>query len=319
MTEATDSNENPFLIKRYLIELEPFMGVARQGDLQKDEAFLSCVRASLAKAYDFAVFVENDVKEETAFYSIGSLRSICEDLIILKIIGTFSRADQQLAIMEILSGHFEDSLIKQEAFFSLFRPAQPIIAPPASAKGKPKDQSKMLALWRRNGWPNKVDGKLPPTEQMARKIGRGTVDILYEYIFRLTSETVHFNPRALLRTGWGDIDANNNGVMTYATKNYGRYYLAFCRVYGAFLLTIYAEFFGELVSMPDPALSSIKHLRRALAVQPRWPEMVTHEEMNHLPPTGGEIFRFVRHFMIADEVENGFIAAAEKAKAALKP
>lgn len=148
---------------------------------------------------------------------------------------------------------------------------------------------------------------------MARKIGAGTVDVLYDYIFRLTSETVHFNPRALFRTGW-EKESGTKGHMTFAPSNYGRYFLAYCRIYGTFLLTIYAEFFGEALALSDPARATFKELRRALTLQSRWPEIVTFEEMNQPVPKGQEVLGIVQHFMVAEGIEDGFIAAAEKAK-----
>jgi len=281
----------------------------------EDGAFVACLKASLAKAYDFAVFAENDAKEATAFFSMGTLRSICEDIIVLRLVSTFNEADQKSVIMSAIQGPaFISALERQVEFFKLFRPGQPIIRPGTMPQVKiASHDSHMAALWARNGWPRRNDPKPPPTEQMARKIGPGTVDVLYNYIFRLTSETVHFNPRALFRTGW-ERDSGARGHMTFAPSNYGRYFLAYCRIYGTFLLTIYAEFFGDILALPDSAKTTFKVLRRALALQPRWPEIVTFEEMNQPVPKGHEILGMLQHFMVAEDIEDGFIAAAEKAK-----
>ncbi len=313
MNQAETEAYDPTDFNRHLVEIEPFIARARQSDLKNDGPLLACLKASLAKAFDFAVFAENDAEERTAFFSMGSLRSICEDLILLKFISAFNPSDQGAAIMGMMSGTFSRSLREQETFFSLFRPGQHVIGAPSSANPDKVSQEKLMtALWKRNGFPITRGGKIPATEQMARKIGRGTVDVLYGYMYRLTSESVHFSPRSLLRTGWGQVEGGN-AMMTFAPKNYGRYFLAYCRIYGTLLLTIYIEFFGSLLAVPETTLLSFKNLRRALAIHPRWPEMITYEELNETWPMGHEVVSLVRHFMVAETVEDGFIAAAEKA------
>jgi hypothetical protein len=39
---------------------------------------------------------------------------------------------------------------------------------------------------------------------MAEKRGGDILATLYDYLYRLTSGTVHFNVCGLIRTGWGD-------------------------------------------------------------------------------------------------------------------
>lgn len=172
-----------------------------------------------------------------------------------------------------------------------------------------KTESELTCFWRANGWPKKKDGKWPSTEQIARKVGPGTIDVIYNYIYRLTSGTVHFSTRALLRTGWGK-DENN---FSFSTTNMGPYYAQFCRVYGLFLLTVYFEFFGTAFGMDDEVAQAVKALRRSLVMKNRWPEMITFEEMNVSVPKLN-IFGLAMQSILAEEIENGFVATAENTK-----
>jgi hypothetical protein len=91
----------------------------------------------------------------------------------------------------------------------------------------------------------------------------------------------------------------------------GPYEMALCRVYAPFLLTVYFEFFSELLAVPTDVLQRVKKLRRALTMIPRWPEMVTFEEMNTPLPERRDIFDIVFRLMFAEMYEDGFVAGAE--------
>jgi hypothetical protein len=167
-------------------------------------------------------------------------------------------------------------------------------------------------VWRRNGWPNAKDGRWPPTEQLAHKVGQGTVDVIYNYIFRLTSGTVHFSARSLLRMGWGPVTPEGLGEVTFSTKSMSAYFVAFCQIYGIFLFSVYFEFFPDLLGVTPQVRSRVQKMRVALAKQNRWPEMLTHEEMNQDIPKGGELIRYVLQQVQAGEFKEGFILGGEK-------
>lgn len=297
--------------KPHLLKLKPFIATVNRGDLLSDGPLLSCVRASIVKAYEFSEFSYIRMRAEFAFHCLGSLRSICEDLIILKFISRLSPNDQASLLLANIQMTTDNSLKRQLPFFKLFRPGQPILGGHPDKDLISKMNVELARIWQSHGWPRKKDGKFPPTEQIAQKVGVGTLEVIYNYMYRLTSSTVHFSAGALMRTGWG----NDEQRMVYSTAHMGRYYLQFCQIYSVFLLSIYFEFFGDLLGADMEVRDQVKSLRNVLVMYPRWPEMITFEEMNKdLPDYQLKGLSAAIQRVMADEIDDGFIAATEKKK-----
>lgn len=297
-------------LRWHLKMLRPFIAQAALGTLGNDELLTPCVKASLVKAFEFCTFSYGKLRNDFAFHCVGGLRRICEDLIILKFISTLPLEDQKTLLAADMAHTIDDSMRYQAQFFDTFRLGQPILR-----GGYPPDSLAHLDdavddVWRRHGWPRAKDGRRPPTEQLARRVGQGTVDIVYDYIFRLTSGTVHFSTRALLRTGWGPLTPDHLEV-TFSTANMSSYYVEFCKIYGVFLLSIYFEFFPTLLSVPPRVRNRLQRMRVALAKQNRWPEMLTFEEANKDIPDGNIILLALQN-VLAEEFKEGFIAKGEK-------
>jgi hypothetical protein len=291
--------------------LKPFVDRFRRGLMDDDRLFESVVRSSLAKCFDYVLFAYSaGLTAENAFFCTGTLRSICEDLIILRYLGGWNSADRNRVIRLDMELGVDDQVARQEAFFSRFRYGQPVLAGSIGPQRLRAKIAERYELWRRNGFPNEKRGQ-PITEQIAKKLGAGTFDVLYDYIFRLTSGTVHFNVRALLRTGWGNEVESEGMNVAFSPTNMGLYEKAFCEVYSAFLLTIYFEFFPEVLAAPTLVLQQVKKLRRALTMMTRWPEIVTFEEMNRPIPKGSEILNLMLRIVAAGTFEDGFIAGAQ--------
>jgi hypothetical protein len=291
--------------------LRPYIAQVAVGSLADDKRLTLCVRASLAKAFEFCFFSHDKLRDDFAFHCVGGLRSICEDLIILKFISALPLQDQNILLEADLNNSIQKGSHYQEKFFRLYRPGQPVFSGSFPAESLRLLDAAADGVWRRHGWPNAKDGKRPPTEQIARKVGRGTIEVIYDYIFRLTSGTVHFNSQALLRTGWGDRTPDCLEV-TFSTKYMSPYYSAFCKVYGVFLLSIYFEFFCDLLKIPTSAQSRMQRMRLALARQNRWPEMLTFEEFNKEMPENRTTMRFVMQHVLAEEFKTGFIKEGEE-------
>ncbi len=157
-----------------------------------------------------------------------------------------------------------------------FRPFQPVLR---SANIESMDIQKvrheLRSFWRNNGW-LKLNRDMPPTREIAERSDPEVLHVVYDFIYRIASDAVHFNPRALLRTGWGNIPRE----ATFSSRNMGDYYLAMCRVYGSYLFCLYFEFFGQFLRLNQEEKSAVRELRKYLLSLPRWPEMITFEEMN---------------------------------------
>lgn len=295
-------------VKRDLAKLKPLVEMLRKISLD-DPPVKNFIKASFIKAYEFAQFAHGRLNHDFAFHCLGGLRSICEDLIILKFVEGLESKDQETALIGTMEQSVDDSIHRQVPFFATFRIGQPILNISVDSKTLAKRKSDFIRLWQINGWPKKKDAKWPPTSQIAHKVGPGTIDVMYDYIYRLTSDVVHFSPRALLRTGWGEDAGTKN--FEISTANLGPYYTRFCRVYGIFLLTVYFEFFGDMLGMDDTVALHVRRLRYSLIMQNRWPEMITFEEMN-IPLPAGNPFAHFTHSVLATQFEDGFITQAGK-------
>jgi hypothetical protein len=136
---------------------------------------------------------------------------------------------------------------------------------------------------------------MPPVRQIAEKHHVDLLTTLYDYLYRLTSGMVHFNPQVLLRSGWG-----GPPVFHFSPKNFNRYYQAFARTYSVLLFCLYFELFGRFLRAGANVRNLVVEMRKDLLLEPRWPEMVTYEEMNLKPPKGHEILRMAVRFMDAE-------------------
>ena len=114
---------------------------------------------------------------------------------------------------------------------------------------------------------------------MAERSDPGVLEVVYDFLFRLTSSSVHFDPPILLRSGWGTLPA-----VTFSMHNVQPYYDALCTIYGGYMFCLYCEAFEDDISPSVEEQSAVAELRKSLLRYSRWPEMVTYEEMNITVP-----------------------------------
>jgi hypothetical protein len=78
-----------------LREIQPFIRTTAQASIRlRGREFVSCLRASLAKSFEFCLEAYKYRTNHIAFFLVPSLRSICEDLIVLSYLAnTASIAD----------------------------------------------------------------------------------------------------------------------------------------------------------------------------------------------------------------------------------
>jgi hypothetical protein len=269
--------------------LGPYMAKVAKGSLGRHRMFSLCVKASVSKCFEFNLAIRHTARRQSAFFAMSALRGICEDLIVLRFISKIPPKDRT-ELLSALSGTELGTRIKQQdIFFRSFRPQQPVLRLKDVDTGTAAAQAAALAIWNRNGWPNLKKGAMPPIRQIAEKQGWHQLAVLYDYLYRLTSAGVHFSVQSLLRSGWGPTPKD----FIFSAKNFHPYFEEYCRLYGAFLFCLYFEFFGSVLRPTSTEREVISEIRHCVLFTPRWPEMVTFEEMNQKPPEGGQMFRML--------------------------
>lgn len=162
---------------------------------------------------------------------------------------------------------------EQARFFDAVRPFQPVLSIKEDKEAIDSEKKQITEIGQASGlW--KADGRLPPIDQMADKVGLRAV---YDYFYRVTSDIVHFNPRIAFRMGWG-----SNPEIT--TRNFCRYYLDFSQVYSAYLFCLLCNTFQADLGFSSSFMIMLKKIEEHLKGITRWPEAVTYEEMNQRGP-----------------------------------
>ena len=277
-----------------------------------ENSFLNCLISSFVKAFEF-VDLASKQEPEIAFFMVPALRGITEDIIYFRFFSSFPDKIRGQVVTDMQLLELSKKSQQQNTFFKTFRPVQPVL--PQINFNEEKIRDRLRSFWRQNGWPNLHDREVPPVRQIAEKSEPGLLEVVYDFIYRLTSNMVHFDPQVLLRAGWGKIP---EGPITFSYSHMGPYYLAVSRIYGSCLLCLYFEFFDKFLEPSQEEEKAVAELRRYLLVTCRWPEMVTFEEMN-LPVPFAEsniILRATLTVMMeekcSDMLEDGFVAGARK-------
>ena len=254
--------------------------------MQKGRFFSLCVRASLSKCYEFNLLAWDERRSEGAFFWLPTLRGICEEIIVLNYAKGIPNEERDLLFSKLMLHEVHARLATQDAFFSAARPMQPILKPQMSPSAVQTLEDEIRSIWRAHGWPRMNRNVIPPIRQIAEKQGGDILAKLYDYLYRLTSGTVHFSVGALLRTGWGD-----KPTCTFSAQHFSGYYTAFGRIYGAFMFCVYFELFARLLRPGKKIRPEIDDVRNSILSLFRWPEMVTFEEMNVPVPDPNIIIR----------------------------
>jgi Family of unknown function (DUF5677) len=300
-------------IEELLNQIHEFVTDFTKIEVSKSEYsfFSNCLRASLAKSYEFLLFSHSDSGSEGHFFAVSTLRGIAEDLIVLKFLSTleYAKCERVLQILQLIEIH--ERVTRQQAFFEKYRPFQPVLGwtEPSPSLDQLKDE--MKTIWRESGWRNFNGKGIPPVREMADKLAPGILDLLYDFIFRLTSSTVHFTPQTLLRFAWGSIEENGERFSgSYSTKHLVPYYKRFCQIYGGLLFCLYFEFFSQNIVLTTTVENVVSSIREKILLDNRWPEMITFEEMNKAVP---QFYReqpmlyATMHATIIEKFRKGFI------------
>ena len=227
------------------------------------------------KAFEFVQYcyrINESRVNEGAFFMASALRGICEDVVALRFLRKLPKdlRDEVLGI-ELMLG-IRKTAAEQAKFFKDVRPFQPVLElrqdPVAIAKARDRltQIGAESGLWR-------TEKKLPPLEQMAIAVGMRQI---YDYFYRVTSDTVHFNPGVALRNGWGNALPKGR----FGTRNFCRYYLFSGQIYGVFLFNEHCHTFKHDLALSESFIEQVEGLRAEIDGVIRWPEAITFEEMN---------------------------------------
>ncbi len=299
-------------IAKDLVKLEGFIKkMSKFSNSQQDFPFFSSlVRSSLIKNYEFLKLVYLEDKFDSYFFITSFLRGIVEDIIVLESIHSLSDEKREKLLRGIQLLEINERASKQWDFFQKYRPFQPVIDKAIHIEEAVQD---VQNIWREIGWASfetKPRKTMPPIIQLAKKLAPGVLDLLYEFIYRLSSSTVHFSPQTMLKMGWGRIDDKNNFSGTISVKHMANYYKAFSQIYGTLLFSFYFEFFSEEVAATATEQKIIVSMRKSILKEMRWPEMITFEEMNLPVPKAyhDQILTYgIIHQAIIEVLQVGFV------------
>ena len=269
--------------------------------------FSSCLKASFVSTFEF-VDIASKEESGSAFFLTPALRRPTEDIIYFRFLSRYPHEIREKILRDMMALEVMRNLKRQDSFFSRFRPFQIVIKKQETDIDKIEDNVRLF--WKNNGWPRLKNRVSPPIEQIAMKSDPGLLDIVYNFIYRLTSGTVHFSPQILLRSGWGDRSMKKIKV---SLKNMDLYYTSLNQIYGSFLLCLYFEFFGRFLRPHQEEKMMVKELREHLQGRFRWPEMVTFEEMNiDVPKPKFWPTALIHGVYSVIMTDNGFISGAKK-------
>jgi len=265
------------------------MGQVAKGNLGKHSMYSLCVKASVSKCYEFNLAVDSLSKSESAFFAMSALRGMCEDLIVLGYIRKMPPADRESLIAALSQCELGSRVELQAKFFSSFRPQQAVLSFKNVRSTIDSHEAAARSVWHRHGWPNLSTGAMPQIRQIAEKQGSEQLAILYDYLYRLTSAGVHFSVQSLLRSGWGP----NLREFRFSARSFQQYFSEYCSLYGAFIFCVYFEFFSAVLRPDQKERATIGKIREQVLFTPRWPEMVTFEEMNLEAPKEGRTLQMI--------------------------
>lgn len=217
-----------------------------------------CIKAAVAKCIDFNITINRKRKtSEEAFVLLAGLRSICEDLIVLRYLATVSKPLRQGYLIAMLDLNREQSIAAQHAFFKANNPLQPVIgagltddqidARVAQVRERFRTAASRLGSARRDG---------PTVFDMAEQIGLRST---YRFMYFLASNFVHFTPQALMRMGWSGVET---GPFTFNLRSMSPYYKVLASFYGAILFIGFYAGFQDVFSKQSSVAFKVAALEK---------------------------------------------------------
>ncbi len=235
------------------------------------------IQSSTSKCVGFNIVANQGARDiESSFFLISNLRGICEDLIYLTYLTRMDKQRSTELIKYLQHLNVFEGLTVQRQFFEVNDPIQPILKvdPETSMRTVKDAKKKIQEIWKSEDITNR---SFPTVREIASAIGLTST---YDFIYFSTSNFVHFNPNALLRTGWGGSEC---GPYKFSTRHMANYYHVFNILYGAVLFIGFHASFG-VDHFNENIDCEIDQMIELISQVPRWPEIITFEEMNQPRP-----------------------------------
>ena len=234
--------------------------------------FEKVTKAVFVKAYEFNRAIARS-KSEDVYFMMSALRGICEEYIAVKFISAKLGEKKDQVIDLKFHEDLYRSAISQWKFFEKNHPIQILFYQDDFQTKKDDYTDKLRGLMTENNV--QLFGKKASFPNARNMVAEPELLELHEYLYHATSSLVHFNPRILLRMGWG-----KSPEITFSVKNFNDYYKHFASFYGAYLFVKLCRWMISVDLIDKMIESSLQKMDDLLKAQDRWPELVTFEEMN---------------------------------------
>lgn len=254
------------------------------GNVKSDGFFLLSVRAALVKSFEINRFLRTREAADNAFAVTSALRGICEDIIVLKWLTTFTKRGRDEVVGLLMMKNVLEFMQQQTAFFTKYRPSQPILEARDVNNEILGLKHRLRGFRKGNRW--KKHREWPTIREMAEAT---ELLPLYEFVYAGTTSFVHFSPNNLVRMG----KVVPGERMVFSTSNFAGYYNDFNRFYGLFLFITFCTTFAGALGCREQIQPAVEQLMRHLDEELRWPELVTMEEMNM--PEVSQMLRMMAH------------------------
>lgn len=250
--------------------------------MEKQLLYHNCARASFVRAIDFCYASTTDSNTYSLFRA-ASLRGIVEDYIVLRSLLDIDASIRVKIIDATLHLEMARAMRRQQDYFLKYRPFQPVLEPGPASHEQLRDR--LVLAWKDAGFQTRPHADRPSTRELAKASG---LLELYNYLFSLTSNLVHFNPIITFTSGWGD--SPNEPVFKF--DNFESHYKKICIVYGCELVAEYTRSFSSLLQVDCSIIEAAEALSSHVHKYIRWPEILTFEQLNIKSPS--EMMRFLR-------------------------
>ncbi|PQV62875.1 hypothetical protein B1R32_11915 [Abditibacterium utsteinense] len=225
--------------------------------------------SAFVKSYEFNLAV-NKATDENAYFMTSVLRGICEDYIVLKFLWSeINQSKDQVMELKLYEEIYQSS-IAQWNFFSKYHTDQILYYHDTMLTDEVTNRNLLRGLM--TNFPVRGNASMPSVFFMAERSG---LEDLYRYLYHATSSLVHFNPRILLRMGWGELPE-----FSFSVKNFHKYYKHFSSFYGAYLFVELCDWMMDKKIIDKEIETVIQQLKFLLQDEKQWPALVTFEEMN---------------------------------------